>query len=96
MLNLEIDDTLLSILREIGPTTERAALELIVLELFRRAEISGGRAAELLGISRLDLIQRASEVGIPCASYSEDEWEEELRTIETLASARKPSATPAR
>jgi hypothetical protein len=87
---------LLAILREIGPTPERAAYELMVLKRFRRADISGGRAAELLGISRLDLIQRAGEVGSPFASYSEDEWDEELRTIETLASARNPSATPAR
>ncbi len=95
-IGLELDESLVKILRDLGPTAERAALELIVLELFRRGEVSGGRAAELLGVSRLEFIQRAGAVGIPFTSYTEEEWEAESRTIAALADARRRSATPAR
>jgi predicted HTH domain antitoxin len=93
---LELDESLIEILRQVGPTAERAALELIVLELFRRAEVSGGKAAQLLGVSRLEFIQRAGAVGIPFTDYTEEEWEAESRTIAALADARRRSATPAR
>jgi predicted HTH domain antitoxin len=48
---------------------------MIVFELYRRGLISSGRAAELLGIPRLEFIRRASELGIPYFRFTEDEWQ---------------------
>jgi len=45
-----------------------------VFELYRRRLISSGRAADLLGIPRLEFIHRASELGIPYFRFTEDEW----------------------
>lgn len=49
-----------------------------MFELYRRGLISSGRAAELLGIPRLEFIRRASELGIPYFRFSEDEWQAEV------------------
>ena len=43
---------------------------MIVLELYRRSLISSGKAATLLGVPRLDFIQRAGELGIPYFSFT--------------------------
>src|SRR5205814_8164792 len=40
-----------------------------------RSLVSSGKAAELLGISRLEFIQRTSDVGIPYFRFTEDEWQ---------------------
>ncbi len=43
---------------------ERKAKEAFVLELLRQGDISAGRAAQLLNISRWDILELMSEVGI--------------------------------
>jgi predicted HTH domain antitoxin len=64
-VSIELDDDLAGILGEAGQPIDRAALEPIVLELYRRGKVSSGRGAELLGMSRLAFIQQASDLGIP-------------------------------
>jgi predicted HTH domain antitoxin len=51
---------------------------MIVFELYRRSLVSSGKAAELLGIPRLEFIQRTSELGIPYFRFTEDEWQAEV------------------
>jgi predicted HTH domain antitoxin len=96
-VKIELDDDLVEVLRRQGEhqPLERAAREMIVLELYRRAAISGGRAAELLGMDRFDFIRYASDLGIPFFDMTEEEWEAELRTIEKLVASRPSSPTPA-
>jgi predicted HTH domain antitoxin len=60
-----VADELLTILRGLGEDPERAVLEATVLELFRRGELSRGRAAELLGVDLLAFLRLASARGIP-------------------------------
>jgi predicted HTH domain antitoxin len=57
---------------------------MIVLELYRRGVVSSGKAAELLGVSRADFIQRASHLGIPFFGATADEWTAEKAVIEAL------------
>ena len=83
-VTLELDEELVAVLREQDQPVERAARELIVLELYRRGAMSGGKAARLLGMPRLDFIRHASGLGIPYFQMSEDEWEAELRRIEAV------------
>lgn len=76
--NLDLGEELGGLLAGLGQPVEQTAREMIVLELYRRSLISSGRAATLLGLHRLDFIQRASELGIPYFRFTEDEWQEEV------------------
>ena len=71
-VNLNLDDGLVGILGELQQPIEKAATELIVLELYRMGKLSSGRASALLGMSRLDFIQHASDLGIPYLRLSAD------------------------
>ena len=60
---------------------ERKAKEAFVLELLRHGDISAGRAAKLLDISRWDLSDLMSEVGIsPFAEVTAEELAAEVET----------------
>jgi len=58
---------------------EDAVREITVLELYRRREISSGKAAELLGMPRLEFIHYASRIGIPFFDLDEIELAEEVQ-----------------
>jgi predicted HTH domain antitoxin len=85
MLTLELDDELVGLLRQLNQPLPQAAREIIVLELYRRGLISSGKAAELLGMSRLELIQHASRLGIPYLRFTEEEWEAEVAQSERIS-----------
>lgn len=84
MVQLDLADDVVALLRESDRPVEAAARELIVLELYRRGAISGGRAAELLDTDRLAFIRRASGLGIPFVDLTEEEWEDEARLVRSL------------
>jgi predicted HTH domain antitoxin len=77
-INLDLGEELGALLAKLGQPVDQAAREMIVLELYRRSLISSGKAAALLGVPRLDFIQRASELGIPYFRFTEDEWQAEV------------------
>ena len=81
---LELDEKLTTVLKLTNQPVERAAREMIVLELYRRHVISSGKAAEVLGIHRFDFVRRASDLGIPFFDTSEDELLEDLDRLEEL------------
>jgi predicted HTH domain antitoxin len=75
---LDLGEELEALVAELGQPVDQAAREIIVVELYRRNLISSGKAAALLGVPRLDFIQRASELGIPYFRFTEDEWQAEV------------------
>lgn len=75
---LEIGEDLGALLEKLGQPVEQAARKIIVMELYRRNLISSAKAGMLLGMPRLDFIQRASELGIPYFRFTEDEWQAEV------------------
>jgi predicted HTH domain antitoxin len=77
IINLDLEEDLVALLRQSNQPVEHAAREWIVLELYRRGAISSGKAAQLLGISRMEFIQYAARLGIPYFSMAEDEWKNE-------------------
>jgi predicted HTH domain antitoxin len=81
---LDLGEDLSGFLATLGQPIEQTAREMIVFELYRRSLVSSGKAAELLGISRLEFIQRASELGIPYFRFTEDEWQAKV------AESRRP------
>ena len=76
--HLDLGEELGDLLAKLCPPVEQTAREMIVLELYRRSHISSGRAAALLGIRRLEFIERASELGIPYFRFTEDDWQAEV------------------
>ena len=75
---LDLGEDLSGFLATLGRPVEQAAREMIVLELYRRSLVSSGKASELLGIPRLEFIQRASELGIPFFRFTDSEWQAEV------------------
>jgi predicted HTH domain antitoxin len=80
-VNLDLDDDLVEALRQVGQPVNAAAREFIVLELYRRALISAGKAAQLLGMDRLAFIRYSGDLGIPYFRMSGEEWEAEVQRI---------------
>jgi len=88
-VSVDLEDSLVALLREANPDVTVAAREFMVLELYRRGALSSGKAAEHLGVSRLDFIRRASNLGIPFFDLSDEEWEEEKRRVSELCQGKK-------
>jgi predicted HTH domain antitoxin len=95
-VNLDLDDELVVFLRRQDGSIEDAARELMVMELYRRGAISRGKSAELLGMSLVEFLQRANDLGIPYFDYTEEEWAEEMRQVESEVGAHASSPTQAR
>lgn len=50
--------------------------------------ISHGRAAELLGMHKTELIKLYSSLGIPYIDMTDEEFDEEIQTVKKLLGAR--------
>jgi predicted HTH domain antitoxin len=83
-ISIDLEEDLMALLRQSNQPVERAARELIVLELYRRGAISSDKAAQLLGMSRVEFIQYASRLGIPYFTMTEDEWKNERTQSQKL------------
>lgn len=81
---------LLNVLRPLTDLPlEGYAEELMVLELYRRRQISSGKAAELLGMERVAFIQYASRLGIAFFDMSEEELAAEIDHLNNWTAARE-------
>ena len=83
-VNLNLDEDLVGILSELQQPVDKAATELIVLELYRMGKLSSGRASALLGMSRLDFIQHASDLGISYLRLSADDLDADIQVGRSL------------
>ena len=84
VIQLEVDEDLAEILGSSPEQIERSALEIIVLDLYRRHEISAGRAAKFLGREKFDFIRWSGSLGIPFLDMTPEEWQQELRVLDKL------------
>jgi len=80
-IQLTIDESVTELLGDSPEQIERTALEIIVLDLYRRHVISGGRAAEILNLDLLTFIHWSGSLGIPYFDMTPEDWEQELRAI---------------
>jgi hypothetical protein len=83
-IRVRFDKDLLPLLGDSPEEIERHALEMIILELYRRHTISAGRAAQLLDMEKFAFIRWSGELGIPYLDMTPEEWQEELRVLEKL------------
>jgi predicted HTH domain antitoxin len=81
-----LEPEMVSVLRPLAQDSLDAFLkELVVLELYRRRQISSGKAAELLKMERFEFIRYAARQGIPFFDMSDEEMRDELNRVEELA-----------
>lgn len=83
-INLTLEDDVTALLQATNQPVHQAAREFIILELYRRAAISSGKAAELLAMSRWEFVRYASRLGIPFFDMTEDEWRNERLQAQAL------------
>jgi predicted HTH domain antitoxin len=81
MRTVEVDDELAELVEQ-EQDLARATRETLVMDLFRRERISSGKAAQLLNMSRIDFLHRASDLKIPVISMTPEEWETEKATMD--------------
>jgi predicted HTH domain antitoxin len=84
MTTISLKGDLVALMREVDEPVDHVAQEMIVLELYRRRIISGGRAAELLGMSKGSFIEFAGKLGIPFLNLSSEELDHELQASRNL------------
>lgn len=69
-------------------TTEEMRKALLLYPSIANNTISHGRAAELLGMHKIELIELYSRLGIPYLDMTDEEFAEEIQTVKRLAGAK--------
>ena len=84
-ITVHLERELWELFRPFYQHPDQAVKEIAVLELYRRREISSGKAAELLGMERFEFVRYAARLGIPYLDLDENELAEEIRRAEMFA-----------
>lgn len=79
-VNIRLPEELVAIFESPEEAASKA-VELLVIELLREARISEGKAAELLGISRWDMMRLASEHNVPFGAATKEELLAEVANV---------------
>ena len=72
----------------LGAQATAAAREYIILGLYQEDRISGGKASELLGLTRLGFVALLARKGIPYFRLSSDEWANEVAAVKQWGTNR--------
>ena len=83
-VSVELDQKFLSFVAKKKKDIPDRLKELSILELYRRKEVSGGKAAELLGMERFEFIRYASRLGIPFFDMSKEELDKDMETARNI------------
>lgn len=70
-------------------TTDVMRNALLLYPSIANNTISHGRAAELLGMRKMELIELYGRLGIPYLDMTDEEFDEEIQTIKRLVSLKK-------
>jgi predicted HTH domain antitoxin len=69
---------------------QRRVSEWLALSLFTEGRVSSGKAARLLGISRVEFLDLLRAHGIAYVNYTPDELTEEFAAVRSLEIKRQP------
>lgn len=69
-------------------TTEEMRNALLIYPSIANNTISHGRAAELLGMRKMELVELYSRLGIPYLDMTDEEFEEEIQTVKRLVNIK--------
>ena len=75
-------------LHDVGESAAFEQRAMLLYPLIRRRVISHGRAAEILGVSKLDLIDCYDQLGIPYLNQTFEELDEEIAGFAQLREKR--------
>lgn len=81
-IQITVDESVTELLGDSPEQIERTVLEILVLDLYRRHEISAGRAAEILNLDKWAFIRWSGSLGIPYLDTTPEDWANQLRAIE--------------
>mgnify|MGYP001004921247 CR=1 FL=1 len=77
-VTVELEKDLVNLFHDLGGYPEEKLKEYLVIELYRRREISSGKAAEWLGMERAEFIRYAARLGVPYLDLDERELQDEI------------------
>ena len=83
-VNMEMPEEMVSFVMRSGKEEQLKRNAMILYPYVHDGVISHGRAAEILGIFKMDLIVLYGKLGLPYIEMTEDEIEEELKTVKEL------------
>ena len=83
-VNMEMPEEMVSFVMRQGKEEQLKRNAMILYPYVHDGVISHGRAAEILGIFKMDLIVLYGKLGLPYIEMTEDEIEEELKTVKEL------------
>ena len=84
VVSMEIPDEMVEFAMPSNKDEQLRINAMILYPYIRQGMISHGRAAEILGIFKIDLITLYGKMGLSYIDMSEDEMEEELETVKYL------------
>jgi len=80
---VRVPSDLMRILRLDEEELEKAVRLYLAIELYREGVVSLGKAAEIAGLSRWEMMEVLASKGIPL-NYDEDDLREDIETLEGL------------
>ena len=84
-ITIDIPTAFSEYMKNADRNTKLLQTALLVYPYIRKGDISYGKAAEVLGLNKLDLIALYSSVGIPFFDMTADEFDEEMQTVSMIA-----------
>lgn len=69
-------------------TTDKMRNALLIYPSIANNTISHGRAAELLGMHKIELIELYSSLGIPYLDMTDEEFDEEIQTVRRMVRSK--------
>jgi predicted HTH domain antitoxin len=69
--------------------TEQEAKEVLALKWVEEGMLSQSEAAEVLGLSRCEVIDRMGQHHIPVMCYGPGDWEKESKVVDELQARRR-------
>lgn len=84
VVSMEMPDEMIAYARPSDKEEQLKINAMILFPYIQQGTISHGRAAEILGIFKMDLIRLYGKMGLSYIEMSDDEIEEELNTISYL------------
>lgn len=87
VVSMEMPDEMVVFAKPVTKDEQLKVNAMILYPYIRQGTISHGKAAEILGIFKMDLITLYGKMGLPYIEMSDDEIEEELETIRYLKGA---------
>jgi predicted HTH domain antitoxin len=79
-VKVELESDLVNLFHDVRGHPEEKLKEYLILELYRRREISSGKAAAWMGMERFEFVRFASRLGIPYIDLDDSELQAEIHS----------------